>query len=197
LVRDGLSIRAADVWLLDRGETPLVHAVEPERRGWPRVPFVGVIEAYVLRALRDLRLPMDEIRKAAELVREEFDDPHALAHRRIVTYGVALFVRMTDESYVHARDRQIAISAVLEEHLKHIDWGPDGNAKRLHLRDFPASADVIIDPRLGWGAPVLGQSKVKVEDLVSLWRNGERLVAIADEYRLTVDVVEDVLRRAA
>jgi len=29
--------------------------------------------------------------------------------------------------------------------------------------------------------PVLGRSKVKVEDLVALWRNGERLVTIADE----------------
>jgi uncharacterized protein (DUF433 family) len=193
----GMPESTLDVWLLDRGKAPLVHAVTPERRGWPRVPFVGVIEAYVLRALRDLQLPMDEIRKAAELVREEFADPYALAHRRIVTDGVALFVRMADESYVHARDRQIAISDVLEEHLKRIDWGSDGNAKRLHLRDFPAAADVIIDPRFGWGAPVLGQSKVKVEDLVTLWRNGERLSAIADEYGLTVDVVEDVLRRAA
>lgn len=140
---------------------------------------------------------MDDIRKAAELIREEFNDPHALAHRRILTDGVALFVRMADESSVHARDRQIAISRVLEEHLRHIDWGPDGNARRLHLRDFPAAARVIIDPRFGWGAPVLGESKVKVEDLVSLWRNGERLAAIADEYGLTVDVVEDVLRRAA
>jgi uncharacterized protein (DUF433 family) len=140
---------------------------------------------------------MDEIRKAADLVREEFDDPYALAQRRLVTDGVALFVRMADESYVHARDRQVAISRVLEEHLRHIDWGSDGNARRLHLRNFPASADVIIDPRFGWGVPVLGESKVKVEDLVALWRSGERLSAIADEYGLTVDVVEDVLRRAA
>lgn len=186
-----------DVWLLDRGKTPLVHAVQPERRGWPRVPFVGVIEAYVLRALRDLKLPMEEIRKAAALVREEFDDQYGLAHRRIVTDGVALFVQMADESYVHARDRQIAISDVLEEHLRQIEWGSDGNAKRLHLRGFPADADVIIDPRFGWGAPVLGRSKVKVDDLVALWRGGERLANIADEYSLTVDVVEDVLRRAA
>lgn len=44
---------------------------------------------------------------------------------------------------------------------------------------------------------MLGQSKVKVEDLVTLWRNGERFATIADEYGLPVDVVEDVLRRAA
>lgn len=146
----GMPESTLDVWLLDRGRPPLVHGMEPERRGWPRVPFVGVIEAYVLRALRDLKLPMDEIRKAAELVHLEFDDPYALAHRRIVTDGVALFVRTADEtSHAHARDLQIAISDVLEEHLKHINWGSDGNAKRLHLRNFPADADVIIDPRFG------------------------------------------------
>lgn len=193
----GMPESTLDAWLLDRGKTPLVHAVTPVRRGWPRVPFVGVIEAYVLRALRDLKLPIAEIRKAAELVREEFADPFALAHRRIVTDGVALFVRMADESYVHALDRQIAITDVLEDHLKRIDWDVDGNARRLHLPDFPAAANVIIDPRFGWGSPVLGRSKVKVEDLVSLWRSGERLAAIADEYDLTVEVVEDVLRRAA
>ena len=193
----GMPESTLDVWLLDQGKAPLVHAVQPDRRGWPRVPFVGVIEAYVLRALRDLRLPMDQIREAADVVRQEFDDPYALAHRRVVTDGVALFVKMADESYVRAPDRQLAISTVLKEHLKQIDWGADGNARRLHLRDFPAAADVIIDPRFGWGAPVLATTKVKVEDLVSLWRNGERFTTIAEEYGLTVDVVEDVLRRAA
>jgi uncharacterized protein (DUF433 family) len=193
----GMPESTLDSWLLKTAKSALVHSVQPEVRGWPRVPFVGVIEAYVLRALRDMKLPMDDIRKAAELVREEFDDPYALAHRRILTDGVALFVKMADESYVRALDRQVAITRVLEEHLKQIDWADDGTAKRLHLRNFPAAANVIIDPRFGWGAPVLGKSKVKVEDLVSLWRNGERFASIAEEYDLSVDVVEDVLRRAA
>ena len=39
----GMPESTLDVWLLDRGKPPLVHAVQPERRGWPRVPFVGVI----------------------------------------------------------------------------------------------------------------------------------------------------------
>lgn len=193
----GMPESTLDVWLLDRGQQPLVHAVRPEKRGWPRVPFVGVVEAYVLRAFRDLKVPMDDIRRAAELVREEFDDPYALAHRRIATDGVALFVRMADESFVHARDRQLAFPEVLREHLRYIEWDSDGNAQRLHLRNFPQAADVIIDPRFGWGSPVLADTKVKIEDLVTLWRMGEKFTTIADEYGLTVDVVEDVLRLAA
>lgn len=94
----GMPESTLDLWLLGSGKTPLVHAVRPERRGWPRVPFVGVIEAYVLRALRDLKLPMDGIRKAVDLVRHELDDPYGLAHSRVATEGVALFVKMADES---------------------------------------------------------------------------------------------------
>ena len=43
-----------NVWLAKPSTAPLVHSVTPEKRGWPRVPFVGIIEAYVLRSLRQL-----------------------------------------------------------------------------------------------------------------------------------------------
>jgi len=65
-----------DVWLADkRGDEPLVPSVAPERRGWPRVTFAGLIEAHVLRALRELDFKMDEIRSIAAIVRDEFRRP--------------------------------------------------------------------------------------------------------------------------
>lgn len=186
-----------DGWLAVKHVDPLVHAVAPERRGWPRVPFVGVIEAYVLRGLRDLGMAMDEIRAAAELVRQEFDDPYALARKRIATDGLNVFVRLADETLVHAPSRQLAIREVLEEYLRYIEWDGDGTASRLHLHHFSTAADVIIDPRFGWGSPVMADSKVRVSDIVGLWRAGERISTVAEEYSLSIDVVEDVLRSAA
>lgn len=186
-----------DAWLADDARQPLVHAVPPERRGWPRVPFVGIIEAYVLRTLRELGFSMPEIRKAADLTRSEFEDPHALASERIATDGVGLFVQVADESVIHARDRQIAMPEVIAEYLTYISWDATGNPERLRLPQYPLDAEVIIDPRFGWGAPVLAKSKVPVEALVSLWRTGEPISVVAEEYDLPADVVEDVLRQAA
>lgn len=187
-----------DNWLAaSKSGAPLVHAVEPERRGWPRVPFVGVIEAYVLRALRDLDMPLADIQKAAEIVRAEFDDPYALASRRITTDGVAVFVKLADDSVVHARDGQRAIREVLDDYLRYIEWSNDGSPKRLRLSQYPVGADVVIDPRFGWGSPVLERNKVKVDDVVALWRAGESIKQVADEYGLTESAVEDVLRQAA
>jgi uncharacterized protein (DUF433 family) len=40
-------------------------------------------------------------------------------------------------------------------------------------------------------------NKVKVEDVVPLWRTGEPIRAVAEEYDLSETVVEDVLRQAA
>lgn len=184
-----------DRWLAS--DDPLVHSVTPERRGWPRVPFVGVVEAYVLRAFRDLRIPLDEIRAAVAAVRDEFDDPYALASQRLATDGVALFVRLADRGLLHPPTGQLALPDVLDGHLRAIEWGGGGRAMRLRLRQFPDAADVIIDPRFGWGSPVLGGSKIRVVDLVDLWRAGESIAGVAAEYDLDVDVVEDVLRHAA
>ncbi len=42
-------------WLGEEADgAPLVHRVVPEKRGWPSVPFVAVVEAYV--PLRGWRL---------------------------------------------------------------------------------------------------------------------------------------------
>ena len=63
----------------------MVHAVTPDKRGWPRMPFVAIIEAYVLRSLRDMGVSMEEIRRAADVVRLEFRDDYALASQPIAT----------------------------------------------------------------------------------------------------------------
>ena len=187
-----------DRWLVETaGPGPLVHAVIPERRGWPRMPFLAIVEAYVLRSLRQLKLSMDEIRESAEFVRHEFGDEFALANERIATDGITLFVKLADNSVIHPRTGQLGIRQVLDDYLRYIAWGDDGAPKFLRLRQYPATAEVIIDPRFGWGAPVLAKSKVPVDSMLELWRNGEPIRVVASEFNLPQDVVEDVLRAAA
>lgn len=192
-----MPVSTLNVWLASPADAPLVHAVRSERRGWPRVPLAGIVEAWVLRALRESGMPMNDIRAAATTVRTEFNDPYALATRRIATDGVAVFARLADSSVLRARDRRHAIHDVLQDYLRHVDWDDTGTPIRLRLPDYPAGAEVVIDPRFGWGAPVLAQNKVKVEDVVALWRTGEPITAVAEEYNLAENVVEDVLRQAA
>lgn len=186
-------------WLREQAEgEALVHRVSPAKRGWPSVPFIAVIEAYVLRSLRDLGLSKKKVREAAAAVRREFKTSYGLATRRIATDGIDIFIGYADEELVRAYDGQAPIREIIDGHLRYITWDDvDGSPARLTLQQYPDVAPVVIDPRFGWGAPVITTNNVQVDMVVQLWRSGESLEAVAQEYGLTRDVAEAICRIAA
>lgn len=179
--------------------SPLVHSVKPERRGWPSVPFIALVEAYVLRALRDLGLSSPKIAAAAAAVRTQFGTEYGLATRRIATDGIDVFVHYLDSDEIaRASDGQMPIRQVVENYLQYITWDDDGFARRLTLRRYdPAVAKVVIDPRFAWGAPIVEPAKVPVDAILGMWRGGEAPDVVASEYGLSVEQVETLIRVAA
>lgn len=186
-------------WLRENADgVPLVHHVQPEKRGWPSVPFIAVVEAYVLRSLRDLGFTKDAIRDAAGAVRREFDAPYGLATRRIGTDGIDIFVHYADDDIARAKDSQRPFREVIDDYLRYITWDEDDQfASRLRLRQYPDIAPVIIDPRFGWGEPVVESSKVPVDAVVDLWVAGESIEQVAYEYDMTPEQVESICRTRA
>ncbi|MEV6690466.1 DUF433 domain-containing protein [Micromonospora sp. NPDC051196] len=187
-------------WLhQDAAGSPLVHSVKPERRGWPSVPFIALVEAYVLRALRDLGLSSRKIADAAATVRIQFGTEYGLATRKIATDGIDVFVHYLDsDELARASDGQMPIRQIVENYLQYIAWDDDGFAKRLTLRRYdPAVAQVVIDPRFAWGAPIVEPAKVTVDTILGMWRGGESPDVVASEYGLSVEQVEALIRVAA
>lgn len=178
---------------------PLVHRLPVESPMAPSVPFVAVVEAFVLRLLRNHGMKLEDIITAVAKLRREFKDPYALASRRITTDGVEVIIdvarRAGTREWVRARDDQRAMREVIEKYLVHIDWGTDGIARTLHLPTYEG-ADVIVDPRFGRGQPVLAAQKVRVQDLVDAWWGGDDLADIAREYRVQPSEVEAAVRAA-
>ncbi|WP_067660478.1 DUF433 domain-containing protein [Nocardia harenae] len=185
-------------WLADDAPGgPLVHRVEPERRGRTSVPFIAMVEAYVLRVLRtDLHFSKQRIRQAADELRREFATPYALASSKIATDGIDIFLQHSDGEFARVGDRQMPVREVIEGSLTYIGWDEDGYANRLRLRRFPDAAPVIIDPRFSWGDPVVERNKVQVQAIVDLWRAGESLDVVAENYGLTRAEAEAVCRAA-
>ncbi|MBM7769943.1 uncharacterized protein (DUF433 family) [Actinokineospora baliensis] len=183
-------------WLSEKANgAPLVHHVAPEKRGRPSVPFVAVVEAYVLRSLRSLGLSMPKIKDAAAEVRRVIDSPYALATHKITTDGVDVFVHYADDDLARAGDNQRPFRDVIEGYLRYIEWDvEDGFASSLRLRQYPDVAPVVLDPRFGWGAPIVRSAKVPVKTVVDLWRAGESFTDVAYEYGLTTEQVEAICR---
>ncbi|GAA3889703.1 hypothetical protein GCM10022243_63100 [Saccharothrix violaceirubra] len=185
-------------WLHEQANgSPLVHQVNEAKRGRPSVPFVAVVEAYVLRSLRALGLTKAKIRDTAAAVRREFGTPYGLATRRIATDGIDIFIHYADDQLARAGDGQRPIREVIDDYLKFITWeNGDDFPARLRLRQYPDVAPVIIDPQFGWGTPVVESTKVPVHAVVDLWRAGESLDDVAYEYDMTREQVESICRVA-
>jgi len=55
---------------------------------------------------------------------------------------------------------------------------------------------VVVDPSRGFGQPIFARGGARLEDALSLFRAGESLDVVADEYGVPRDQFEDVVRVA-
>jgi uncharacterized protein (DUF433 family) len=183
-----LAIPASTLGVWQRNQS--IHSVAPERRGWPTLPFAAVVEAFVLRALRELRFCQRKIREAALGIRREFDDEFGLVRPNIGTDGVEIFLEVGKDLY-RAKDGHQIIRETVSRFEKFIDWeGRDPS--RLRLQQFDGA--VILDPRFGWGTPVIASNKVPLHAVLGLWRAGESIADIAVNFRMEPAAVERVIQ---
>lgn len=132
-----LEIRQSTVyfWLSETADdTPLVHRIADVRRGHASLPFVALVEAYVLRSLSALAYSKQKTRAAAAEVRQEFNTPYALANRRIAHDSIDIFIEHAPDDLARVGDGQpvlertrTPISAVIDlfsagEHLEDVAY---------------------------------------------------------------------------
>ncbi|WP_030543814.1 DUF433 domain-containing protein [Streptomyces albus] len=195
----GIPQSTLDTWLKDKAAgAPLVHQVQPVRKGQPSVPFIAVAEAHVLRSLLSLGLATNRIRGAATLLRNAFDTPYGLVSRRILTEGLDILVEHGRGDLRGARDSRAAtIGQALSDCFRSLIWQPcDDYPWSLRLRRYPDSVPVVIDPRFGHGLPVVAANRVPVKAITDLWQAGETAEDIAYDYGMAPGQV-DALCHAA
>jgi uncharacterized protein (DUF433 family) len=93
------------------------------------------------------------------------------------------------------RNNQDAFNEVVEGYLRRLDFGDDGYAQLIHLPAYDA-ADVVVDPMRGFGQPIFARGKARVGDALALFRAGEPLEVVAEEYGIPPEQLEDAVRIA-
>jgi len=91
-----------------------IHSVPAKRQGWPTLPFAAVVEAFVLRALRNLHFTRRQILDAAEGIRRDFNDDFGLVRPNIGHDGIEIFIEIGPDLY-RAKDRQQVIRETVED----------------------------------------------------------------------------------
>jgi uncharacterized protein (DUF433 family) len=183
------------------GNHPLITSV-PSGHREATVPFIGFAEAFVLSSFRKAGLPLQRIRPAVEILAKEIGVEHALASERLYTDGAEVLFDygnrsgskdLVDLTVVRTQQRQF--SAIVKGYLKRIEYGGDGWADSVRLPTYSA-AEVIVDPRIGFGLPLLANGGARVEDLVDRFQAGDSVSEIAGDFGVPADQVEDVIRVA-
>jgi uncharacterized protein (DUF433 family) len=91
--------------------------------------------------------------------------------------------------------KHLVFKEVVDLYLRRIDFAPDGWAQLIRLPQYKV-AEVTIDLDHAFGRPRFAHGGVGVENVIDLFRAGEPVDAVAGEFGLTRDEVEDAIRVA-
>jgi uncharacterized protein (DUF433 family) len=166
------------------------------------VPFIGFAEAFVLSSFRRAGVPLQRIRPAVEVLEKEIGVDHALASKSLYTDGAEVLFDYAEKhgerelrDLVVVRTQQRQFSSVVKGYLKRIDYGGDGWADSVRLPTYER-AEVIVDPRVAFGLPLVIHGGARVEDLVDRFQAGDSVKEIAEDFDVPAAQVEDVIRVA-
>ena len=84
---------------------------------------------------------------------------------------------------------------VVEAYLRRLEFAADGYVQLIRLPAYEA-AEVVVDPNRGFGQPIFARGGARLEDALALFRAGEPLDVVAEEYGVPRVELEDAVRIA-
>lgn len=185
---------------------PILTTVPRRAARLPVIPFIGLAEGAVLTAIRRSGVPMQRIRPALEQLDAQIGLSHALASRRLYTDGAEVlfdYAEATDDpalvraarDLVVVRNGQRVFNEVVAAYLRRVEFDDHGYVRMIRLPAYEV-ADIVVDPSRGFGQPIFAHGGARLGDALGLFRAGEPLDVVADEYGIPRDHLEDAVRIA-
>jgi len=199
-----LPVSTLRAWLLGQryrvGEQPkffkpVIDIADRERQ----LSFINLVEAFVLAGIRrEHEIPLPKVRKAVDYLRRTFNTTRPLAHEQFETDGIDLFVEKMGSLIGATQEGQIQMRDIIRDRLERVHRDPKGVPEKIVL--FPArrekteSADVVIDPRLSFGRPVLDRFGVRTAILAERFDAGDDIDVLAREYSAPPEAIQNAIR---
>jgi len=153
----------------------------------PRLSFNNLVEAYVLRALRTQHgVSIDAVRKAIDFAAKGYSVGWLLLSPKLYTGAGDLFLEKYGQLVNLTKSGQLAMKKILEAHLKRIEL----DQTDLPIRFYPFVAS---DARRAFGRPIVSRRGVSIAAIVDRIDAGETVEAVARDYDLEREEVEEAV----
>ncbi|MFD3006163.1 DUF433 domain-containing protein [Thermus tengchongensis] len=161
--------------------------------GGSLLSFLNLVEANVLAALRkEHRITMGKVRQMVAYAREKLGVPRPL----LLDLEVGLrdiFLRDPQGLLALTRSGQVALEDILRDYLSRVERDEKGFPVRFRpsVAGRLRSEQVVLDPRVAFGAPTVAGVKTRV--LALRYNSGEALEALAEDYGLPLGAVREAV----
>ena len=168
----------------------------------PALSFFNLVEAHILNAIRE-RFRLQEVRPVLRYVERELDVKRPLVEKVFQTDGVSLFVEHCGQLLNVSEKGQLAMQAMLSQHLERIEFDPGGRAARLYpfTRDWggqPAQLEdpkaVVFDPLISFGRLVIASTGIATSAVADRFAAGDTIDELARDYGIDRGLVEEAIR---
>ncbi|MGH9747133.1 MAG: DUF433 domain-containing protein [Candidatus Acidiferrales bacterium] len=158
---------------------PLIELADPDNKF---LSFYNLVEAHMLRSTTERGVPLKNVRKALEYIRETLPGKHPLLMHDFEVSGKEVFIQHLGDTVNATRYGQLAMRKILEKHLRRIVRDTHG----LPLKVFPInSRRLVIDPQFSSGKPIVKGRGIVASVLSGRKKTGETIPEIARDYGLT------------
>lgn len=174
---------------------PVIEIADAKHR---QMSFINLVEAYVLAGIRrEHEIPLPKVRKAVDYLRRTFDTRRPLAEEKFQTDGVDLFVEKMGALIGATQEGQLQMRDIILARLKNVHRDPQGAPEKIVLfpaRGRSAKGDVVIDPRLSFGRPILDGLGVRTAILYERFMAGEDVPDLARDYDAPPEAIQNAIR---
>ncbi|ABD10474.1 hypothetical protein KBI5_24340 [Frankia sp. KB5] len=187
-----------------RGQTHYEPVIRPEHTGRDLVTWGEFVEAGYLHEYRVRGVSLQRMRLVVQRLRERFGVPYPLAHMHPYVFGRDVVMAVQEEvglatslEMVRVHDGQLVLAPKAQDFFAKVEFAPgDGKGgEALRLYPDPTGRQVVLDPLLGFGAPVVRNTRTA--NLYELWAAGDSIAGIAEVYELPDADVEAAVRYEA
>ncbi len=166
---------------------PLIDLADPENKF---LSFYNLVEAHMLRSTTECGVPLKNVRKALQYIRETIPGQHPLLMHDFEVSGKDVFIRHLGDTVNATRYGQLAMRKILLKHLKRIVRDNDG----LPIKIFPINSKrLVIDPQFSSGKPIVKNRGIVASVLWGRNKTGETIPEIAKDYGLTKREVKEAI----